>query len=89
MNIWQLINITLFHPIRNALAAFLTHAVLIGMGADHKEGLGMILDKTQYIIQPREHVRIEHIRMTLAGIENYIGEDRHDLFESTRLFKEF
>ena len=46
----------------------------------------MRFDHPQYLIQPAKHIVEKYIGMGLAGIENHIGEDGHNLLEILHFF---
>ena len=59
------------------------------MSANDEQGLWVDADERRYFVQPGKHVRENDIGVALTGIKDDVGEDRHDLLESSGLFEEF
>ena len=76
-----------FHPGRHRLAAGLAHAQLIRVGTDHEQRLRVRTDDLQRHVQPIEHILKDRVGVRLAGVENHVGKDGHDLLESRRLLQ--
>src|SRR4030065_466190 len=48
----------------------------------------MVARKIEYLVQPGEERREDNIGMRLAGVEDDVGEDRHNLLILIRLLEE-
>ncbi len=48
----------------------------------------MLADHLQHQVQPVEHVFKDRVGMRLAGVEDDVGKDRHDLFEPRGFLQE-
>jgi len=75
-------------PCLDRLPAFLAGADLVGVGADDEQGFGVPARQLDDQLQPGEHVREDGVGMRLAGVEDDVGKDRHDLLEAGRFAQE-
>ena len=89
MQVGDLFHSTSFDPLRHRFFAGFAHAGFVGVGTDNKQRVGMNPGGFQQRIEPGEHILEHYVGVRLAGIENDVREDRHQLLETGGFFEEF